>query len=65
MDRTEALELIEAVRAGQAEDTAVETKSARRKLPQRLYETLSALANRTGGGAIVLGLDETRGAAYH
>jgi len=61
MDRAEALELIEAVRAGQAEDTAVEVKAARRKLPKRLYEALSALANRTGGGAIILGLDETKG----
>jgi len=62
MERTEALEWIEAVHTGQAEDAAVEVKAARRKLPKRLYEALSALANRTGG-VIILGLDETKGFA--
>lgn len=63
MNQAEALELIEAVRTGQIEDATVEAKKARSKLPKRLYEALSAFANRTGGGAIILGLDETRGYA--
>lgn len=60
MDRKEAIELVNAVRIGEFEDAYVEVKRAQRGLPQRLYESLSAFANQTGGGAIVLGLDESR-----
>jgi len=63
MKQAEALELIEAVRTGQIEDATVEAKKARSKLPKRLYEALSAFANRTGGGAIIFGLDESQGYA--
>ena len=36
----------------------VEVKSAHKGTPQRLYESLSAFANSSGGGVIILGLDE-------
>ncbi len=58
MEREEAIGLIEATRAGQFEDAFVEAKAARRQLPKRIYEALSAFANHTDGGIIVLGLDE-------
>ncbi len=38
----------------------IEVKAAQRGTPQRLFESLSAFANRTGGGVILLGLDENR-----
>ena len=61
MNISETIELIEAVRSGEFEDAALEVKRAQRGLPQRLFETLSAFANRAGGGVILLGIDETQG----
>jgi ATP-dependent DNA helicase RecG len=58
MTRDELLELVAQVQKHQSELEAVEVKSARGGTPQRLYESLSALANRPGGGVILLGLDE-------
>lgn len=63
MDRKEALDWIKAVQVDRFEGAEVEVKAARRGLPRRLYETLSAFANRTGGGVIILGLDEMHGFA--
>ncbi|MFO7917286.1 MAG: ATP-binding protein [Anaerolineae bacterium] len=63
MDQQEALTWIEMVRTGQFEGAEVEAKAAHHGLPQRLYETLSAFANRTDGGVVILGLDETQGFA--
>lgn len=60
MDKQDALDLIAAVRSGEFEDATIEVKRARRGLPQRLYEALSAFANRPTGGVIVLGLDEAQ-----
>jgi len=60
MDQQEALTWIQVVQAGRFEGTEVEVKTAHRGLPQRLYETLSAFANHTGGGVVILGLDEMR-----
>jgi len=58
MERDDAVKLIEAIRSGQFEDASVEVKAAHRQLPKRIYEPLSAFANRTGGGVVVFGLDE-------
>ena len=60
MEQNEALELVNTVRSGEFEDTYIEVKRARRGLPEYLYETLSAFANQTGGGVIILGIDETK-----
>jgi len=58
MNQREALELIEAIQRLRFEGAEIEAKAAHRGLPSRLYETLSAFANRTGGGVIILDLDE-------
>ncbi len=60
MTHNELLELIVEVGQLQSEFDDVEVKSARGGTPQRLYEPLSAFANRTGGGVILFGLDESR-----
>jgi len=36
----------------------VEVKAANRGTPERMYETISAFANRTGGGMMVFGLED-------
>lgn len=38
----------------------MEVKAARGGTPKRLYEPLSAFANRTGGGVLLFGLDESK-----
>lgn len=58
--REELLALIEEVQRHQSELEDVEVKSAREGTPKRLYESLSAFANHTGGGVVLLGLDEER-----
>jgi ATP-dependent DNA helicase RecG len=63
MDRKETLDWVKAVQGKRFEGSEVEVKAARHGLPRRLYETLSAFANHTGGGMIILGLDETHGFA--
>ena len=60
MDQQEALTWVETVQSGRSEGAEVEVKAAYQGLPTRLYETLSAFANRTGGGVVILGLDERR-----
>jgi predicted HTH transcriptional regulator len=50
MTREELLELIAEVQQAQSELAHVEVKSARGGTPRRLFEPLSALANRPGGG---------------
>jgi predicted HTH transcriptional regulator len=49
--------LIAEVQHRQSELNNVEVKSARSGTPKRLYEAVSAFANRTGGGVILFGLD--------
>jgi ATP-dependent DNA helicase RecG len=60
MNPTEAIELIKSVCSGEFEDAGLEVKRAQRGLPQRLYEALSAFANKVGGGVILLGIDESQ-----
>lgn len=60
MNRRDALELVEAVQSMRFEGSEIEVKTGHRALPSRLYETLSAFANRPGGGVVILGLDEAR-----
>ncbi|MDY0170347.1 MAG: ATP-binding protein [Thermoguttaceae bacterium] len=59
----ELVEIIELLRRRGTDFEFVETKKARRALPKRLWETLSAFGNQRGGGVIVLGLDESDGFA--
>jgi len=58
--REELLQLIAEVQQLQSELDDVEVKSAQGGTPQRLYEPLSAFANRVGSGVILFGLDERR-----
>lgn len=58
MTREELESLIAEVQHRQSELNDVEVKSARAATPKRLYEAVSALANRTGSGVILFGLDE-------
>jgi ATP-dependent DNA helicase RecG len=48
------------VQQSQCELADIEVKSAHGGTPQRLYEPLSAFANRSKGGVILFGLDESR-----
>lgn len=60
MTREELQQLITEVQQSQCELADIEVKSAHGGTPQRLYEPLSAFANRTEGGVILFGLDENR-----
>lgn len=53
--------LIVELRHNRSEVADVEAKKAETELPRRLYETLSSLSNRNGGGVILFGLDEAEG----
>lgn len=46
------------MQALRSELAEVEAKDGRRGLPVKIYETLSALANRRGGGTIIFGLED-------
>ena len=59
MNREELEHLVSEVQRRQTELNDVEVKTARAGTPKRLYEALSAFANRTGGGVILFGLDES------
>jgi ATP-dependent DNA helicase RecG len=54
----ELRQLVADVQRRRSELDNVEVKAARGGTPQRLYESLSAFANRTGGGVLLFGLDE-------
>jgi ATP-dependent DNA helicase RecG len=60
MTREELQQLIADIRQHQTELDDVEVKTAQGGTPQRIYEALSAFANRPGGGVILFGLDERR-----
>ena len=53
--------LIAELRHNRSEVADVEAKKAEADAPRRLYETLSSLSNRNGGGVILFGLDEAQG----
>ncbi|HXH13699.1 MAG TPA: ATP-binding protein [Alphaproteobacteria bacterium] len=59
MIHDELKQLIADVQNRQSELANVEVKAARSGTPRRLYESLSAFANRTGGGVLLFGLDES------
>lgn len=54
----ELLELISEVQQHKSELDDIEVKSAHKGTPHRLCESLSAFANSSGGGVLILGLDE-------
>ena len=58
MTRDELRKLVEEVQQRRSELDNVEVKTARGGTPRRLYEPLSAFANRTGGGVLLCGLSE-------
>ncbi|MDY6974000.1 MAG: ATP-binding protein [Thermodesulfobacteriota bacterium] len=60
MTPKELQQLIAEVQKRQSEFDHVEVKTARGGTPRRLYEPVSAFANRTGGGVILFGLDESK-----
>jgi len=60
LTREELLEFIAEVQRHQSELDDVEVKSARGGTPKRLFEPLSAFSNHSGGGIILLGLDENQ-----
>jgi ATP-dependent DNA helicase RecG len=60
MTREELQQLITEVQQSQCELADIEVKSAHGGTPQRIYEPLCAFANRTEGGVILFGLDESR-----
>lgn len=60
MTREELMDLLDEVRSTRGELQNVEVKAARRDTPKRLFEPLSAFANRTGGGILLFGVDEER-----
>ncbi|MEX2120082.1 MAG: ATP-binding protein [Pirellulales bacterium] len=59
MTAGELQQLVQAVQRRRSELENIEVKSARGGTPKRLYEPLSAFANRTGGGVILLGMEES------
>jgi ATP-dependent DNA helicase RecG len=61
MTRDELIQLIKEVQQHQCELDDIEVKSASSGTPQKLYQPLSAFANQTGGGVILLGLNEAQG----
>ena len=60
MTRDELRQLIADVQRRQSKLDNVEVKAVRGGTPKRLYEPLSAFANRTGGGVLLFGLDESK-----
>jgi ATP-dependent DNA helicase RecG len=61
MTRDELIQIIAEVQKHKSEFDEVEVKAARGGTPRRLFAPLSAFSNQSGGGVILLGLDEERG----
>ena len=60
MRPAELRKLVEEIQQRQSELDDVEVKAAKGGTPKRICESLSAFANRPGGGVVVFGLDERR-----
>ncbi len=60
MRREELRKFVEEIQQRQSELDNVEVKTAKGGTPKRIYESLSAFANRPGGGVVLFGLDERR-----
>jgi len=60
MTKDELLNLIYEVQSFQSEQDNIEVKSAAKGAP-KIYDSLSSLSNRPGGGVIIFGLDEEKG----
>ena len=60
MTLEELRKLILELQDTRSESDTVEVKTAKGGTPKRLYEAMSAFANRTGGGIILFGLDESK-----
>jgi ATP-dependent DNA helicase RecG len=60
MTHDELRQIIADVQRRPSELNNLEVKAARGGTPRRLYEPLSAFANRTGSGVLLLGLDESK-----
>jgi ATP-dependent DNA helicase RecG len=63
MTREETLEIVQELLSRRSETEGVDVKTATGGTPRRLFEPLSAFSNRTGGGIVLLGLDEREGFA--
>ena len=59
MTPAELRALVAEVQRRKCELDSVEVKQARGRTPKRLYEAMSAFANRPGGGVILFGVDES------
>ena len=59
MTLEELRKLVSEIRSAQSESDTVEVKTARGGTPKRLYQAISGFANRTRGGIILFGLDES------
>lgn len=53
-------EYISYIQSFQMETESIEVKSANGGCPSRLYDTLSSFSNKSGGGIIIFGLDESK-----
>jgi len=60
MTSAEIQQLIHEIQAQQCEIDDVKVKSAHLGTPGKLYHTFSAMANQTGGGVILFGVDEAQ-----
>lgn len=56
----EIIDIITALKTAKAEINNIEAKAAKEGCPKKLYDTISAFSNKSGG-VIVFGVDEENG----